>query len=50
LTAAVSTKLAAAGISCNVIAAHFHDHLFVPYPTAQEALEQLERLAASGSQ
>jgi hypothetical protein len=49
LTAAVSTKLAAAGISCNVIAAHSHDHLLVPCLKAQEALEQLEQLAASGS-
>ncbi len=47
LTAAVSTKLAAAGISCNVIAAHFHDHLLVPYAKAQEALDQLEQFDAA---
>lgn len=30
LTAAVAARLAAAGMSCNVVAGYFHDHLFVP--------------------
>ena len=30
LTAAVATKLASKGISANVIAAYYHDHVFVP--------------------
>ena len=47
LTAAVSTKLAAAGISCNVIATSFADHLLVPYAKAQEALDQLEQFDAA---
>ena len=29
LTAAVSTKLTSKGISANVIAAYYHDHIFV---------------------
>ena len=45
LTATVSVALAAAGISCNVIAGRFHDHLLVPVDRVQEAVEVLERLA-----
>lgn len=46
LTAAFSTLLAKAGISCNVIAGIAHDHLFVPYERGAEALGLL-RAAAS---
>jgi hypothetical protein len=46
LTAAVSTALADAGISCNVIAGHFHDHLLVPEDRAHDALDLLKRLSA----
>ncbi|MFD9976735.1 ACT domain-containing protein [Streptomyces sp. NPDC059017] len=45
LTAAVATALADAGISCNVVAGHHHDHLFVPYERADEALTLLQELA-----
>ncbi|WP_407554354.1 ACT domain-containing protein [Streptomyces sp. Pv4-95] len=45
LTAAVATELAAAGLSCNVIAGFHHDHLFVPHEAAQEALRRLTTLA-----
>ena len=41
LTAAFSEVLAEAGISCNVIAAVHHDHLFVPVERGREALERL---------
>ncbi|MFJ8622638.1 ACT domain-containing protein [Kitasatospora sp. NPDC093550] len=44
LTAAVSRALADAGISCNVVAAFHHDHLFVPYENAERAVEVLEQL------
>jgi hypothetical protein len=42
LTAAVSSRLAQAGISCNVIAGLRHDHLLVPADRAREALGFLE--------
>ena len=44
LTAEVSRVLAAAGISCNVIAGLHHDHLFVDAARGSEALSLLERL------
>ena len=46
LTAAVSSALASAGISCNVIAGHHHDHLFVPQDRSLQALRLLEQLAS----
>ncbi|GIH67733.1 hypothetical protein Msi02_85500 [Microbispora siamensis] len=45
LTAAVARELAAAGLSCNVVAGFHHDHLFVPYERAAEAVAVLEDLA-----
>jgi uncharacterized protein len=44
LTAAFSTRLAEAGISCNVVAGFHHDHLFVPHDRADEAVALLEEL------
>jgi hypothetical protein len=41
LTAAVSARLAARGIACNVIAGYHHDHLLVPVSRADEAIEAL---------
>lgn len=43
LTAAVSQRLAAAGISCNVIAGARHDHLLVPVERAADAMVELSR-------
>jgi hypothetical protein len=45
LTAAVSGRLAERGISANVIAAYYHDHIFVPAQRANEALAILCGLA-----
>ncbi|CAM3826790.1 ACT domain-containing protein [Vibrio aquimaris] len=45
LTAAVSTKLASKGISANVIAAYYHDHIFVPASKANAALAALMELS-----
>jgi hypothetical protein len=44
LTAAFSTALGQAGISCNVVAGAFHDHIFVPVAQAQKTLEILRAL------
>lgn len=46
LTAAVSGALADVGISCNVVAAAFHDHLFVPEESADDAVRVLTELSA----
>lgn len=48
LTAAFSTVLATEGISCNVMAGFYHDHIFVDYALGQKALETL--IAFSKSQ
>jgi Uncharacterized protein conserved in bacteria len=48
LTAAVAGALARAGISANVVAAYYHDHVFVPAVRSEEALGILESLSAEG--
>jgi uncharacterized protein len=45
MTAAVATALADEGISCNVIAAVHHDHLFVPVDRADDAMRVLRELS-----
>jgi hypothetical protein len=47
LTAAIAAALAAEGISCNVVAAVHHDHLFVPIDRADDAIAALDRLQAA---
>lgn len=49
LTAAVATALTTAGISCNVVAGFYHDHLFVAKEDGERAVQVLEELARSGS-
>jgi len=44
LTAAVADALTRANISCNMIAAAHHDHLFVPVESARAAIEVLTTL------
>lgn len=45
LTAAVSTALTKQNISCNIVAAFYHDHIFVPVDTTQLAMQVLEELS-----
>ena len=44
LTAAFAGALGKAGISCNVVAAAYHDHIFVPVESAENALAVLYAL------
>ncbi len=45
LTATVIRKLSQHGISANVMAVYFHDHVFIPVMCAQQALELLVELS-----
>jgi len=49
LTAVVAGALARAGISCNVVAGAFHDHLFVPVDKAEAAMQALKKLQVSSA-
>lgn len=44
LTAAVSRQLAQRGISANVLAGYYHDHIFVPTQQADTALSALKAI------
>lgn len=44
---AILQKLAAAGISVNVVSAFYHDHLFVPWEKREEAMKVLEKISKS---
>lgn len=45
LTAAFSQALASEKISCNVVAAYYHDHIFVARADALKAMEILQKLS-----
>jgi len=47
LTAAVSAKLSEHQISANIIAAFYHDHVFVPSRDAEKAISVLAELSSS---
>ena len=49
LTAAIAGVLTERGISANIVAAFYHDHLFVPLPRVDDALAALSRLATDNS-
>lgn len=46
LTAAFSTALAENGISCNVVAGYYHDHIFVAWDDTERAIDVIRSLAA----
>ncbi|MEM8900169.1 MAG: ACT domain-containing protein [Bacteroidota bacterium] len=48
LTAAISNALARANISCNVVAAYFHDHIFIPEGDEEDAMAVLRSLVEGG--
>ena len=50
LTAAVATKLASYSISANVVAAYYHDHIFVQSEKANEALLALQEFGIADNQ
>ncbi len=43
--AAITEKLAKAGISVNPVSAHYHDHLFVPVKKAEQAMKILKQFS-----
>lgn len=45
LTAAISTALAKENISANVVAAYYHDHIYVPQHQAEAAIKCLKALS-----
>jgi hypothetical protein len=45
VTAAVATALARVGLSCNVLAGYYHDHLLVPLSDVDAAVDVLGGLA-----
>lgn len=45
LTAAFSKALSDAGISCNVVAAYYHDHIFVDKKDAEKAITILNEFS-----
>lgn len=48
LTAAFATALGRANVSCNVVAAAYHDHIFVPVESADTAMVALQQLQRNG--
>ena len=50
LTAAVSKSLTEANVSCNVVAAFYHDHIFVPVKDAERAMNALQKLTGASNE
>lgn len=49
LVAAFANALADVGISCNVLAGYYHDHIFIPRHQAAEAMLALKNLSANAN-
>ncbi len=45
--AAITSRLAQAGISVNPVSACYHDHLFVPWESRWQAMDELKKLSQS---
>ena len=45
LTAAIAAALGAQGISANVVAGYYHDHVFVQWDRREDAMAALRRLS-----
>lgn len=50
LTAAFAGALGEVGVSCNVVAGHHHDHIFVPFEQADLAMQTLLNLQKNAFQ
>lgn len=48
--AAITARLAAAGMGVNPVSAFYHDHLFVPVDRARDAMKILTEMAAGAAQ
>ena len=49
MTAALAVALAREGISTNVVAAYYHDHIFVPSEDADRAVAAIRALSAAST-
>lgn len=49
MTAAIAGAVTAHGISANVVAAYYHDHIFVPWDRRHDAMDAIIALAKSSS-
>jgi hypothetical protein len=47
MTAAIAAALTQEGISANVVAAYYHDHIFVPAADAVRAMDAIRALSAA---
>ena len=47
LTAFISNAFTEQEISCNVVAGYYHDHFFVPYDRAEDAMNVLKQITGS---
>jgi hypothetical protein len=49
MTAAIAAALTREGISANVVAAYYHDHIFVPAADAERAVDAIRALSVASA-